>query len=89
MGFGPESRTLTVDGLTVMQIVPETYGVLPDQVTVSPSAATGAWIDSQRFDISAKSEGLAPVGKEKSGLMLRQLLADRFALRIHREKKSW
>ncbi len=88
MGFGPDGRTLTVDGLTVMQIIREAYGVLPDEVSVRPSAATGGWIDSQRFDISAKSEGHGPVEKEQSNLMLRQLLADRFGLIFHRETKE-
>jgi uncharacterized protein (TIGR03435 family) len=63
-------------------------GVLPDEVSVPPSAATGGWIDSQRFDISAKSEGHGPVDKEQSNLMLRQLLADRFGLVFHRETKE-
>jgi uncharacterized protein (TIGR03435 family) len=88
MGFGPDGRTLTVDGLTVIQIIREAYGVLPDEVSVRPSAASGGWIDSQRFDISAKSEGHGPVDKEQSTLMLRQLLADRFGLVIHRETKE-
>jgi uncharacterized protein (TIGR03435 family) len=88
MGFGPDGRTLTIDGLTVMQIIREAYSVLPDEVTVRPSAATGGWIDSQRFDISAKSEGHGPMDKEQSNLMLRQLLADRFGLVFHRETKE-
>jgi len=88
LGFSPDGRTLAVDGLTVMQIIREAYGVLPDEVTVRPSAATGGWIDSQRFDISAKSEGHGTVDKEQSNLMLRQLLADRFGLVFHRETKE-
>ncbi len=88
MGFGPDGRTLTVDGLTVIQIIREAYGVLPDELSVRPSAASGGWIDSQRFDISAKSEGHGPLAKEQSNLMLRQLLADRFGLVFHRETKE-
>jgi uncharacterized protein (TIGR03435 family) len=88
MGFGPDGSTLTVDGLTVIQMIREAYGVLPDEVTVRPSAATGGWFDSERFDISAKSEGRGTVAKEQSNLMLRQLLADRFGLVFHRETKE-
>jgi uncharacterized protein (TIGR03435 family) len=88
MGFGPDGRTLTVDGLTLVQIIREAYGVLPDELSVRPSAATGGWIDSQKFDISAKSEGHGPVDKEHSTLMLRQLLTDRFGLILHRETKE-
>ena len=88
LGFGPDGRTLTVDGLTVIQIIREAYGVLPDELSVRPAAATGGWINSERFDISAKSEGHGPVDKVQSNLMLRQLLADRFGLVFHRETKE-
>ena len=88
MGFGPDGRTLTVDGLTVIQIIREAYGVLPDELSIRPGAATGGWIDSEKFDISAKSEGQGPLPKDQSNLMLRQLLADRFGLQLHRETKE-
>ena len=88
MGFGHDGRTLTVDGLTVIQIIREAYSVLPDELSVHPSATTGDWLDSQRFDISAKSEGRGPVDKAQSNLMLRQLFADRFGLVFHRETKE-
>src|SRR6202012_2246437 len=39
-----------------------------------------------RYDINAKSEDDTPVSKEVSNRMLQQLLAQRFALRIHHEK---
>lgn len=64
------------------------YGVFPDQVAASPSLANSGWIESVGYDISAKSEGDELVGREQSSLMLRQLLADRFALRFHRETKD-
>jgi uncharacterized protein (TIGR03435 family) len=45
-----------------------------------------SWMDSERFDIVAK----VPLGatKEQFRVMLQNLLADRFKLAIHREKKD-
>lgn len=88
LGFGPNGRTLTIDGLTPMQIIREAFGVFPDQLTASPSLINSGWIDSQKYDISAKSEGDTPLSKAQSSLMLQQLLADRFGLKIHRETKE-
>jgi uncharacterized protein (TIGR03435 family) len=45
-----------------------------------------AWLDSERFDITAK----VPQGstKEQMHVMLQNLVADRFKMTIHREKKE-
>jgi uncharacterized protein (TIGR03435 family) len=44
------------------------------------------WINSDRYDIVAKTAGPVPVAQLK--LMLRTLLADRFKLELHRETKE-
>lgn len=87
MGFSANGRSLTIDGLTLMQIVRNAYGVFPAQVSTAPLISNLKWIDSQRYDITAKAEGDEPLGKAQSTTMLQQLLADRFALRLHRESK--
>jgi len=87
MGFSANGKTLTIDGLTPRQIIREAYGVFPDQVSAGPSLVNSGWIDSQSYDITAKAEGEAPITREQSNLMFRQLLFDRFDLKIHRETK--
>jgi uncharacterized protein (TIGR03435 family) len=66
-------------------------------ISASPYLLTGApaWIDSARYDVEAKAEaGAIPSDTparmlwEKTRLMLRALLADRFKLVIHRETKE-
>jgi uncharacterized protein (TIGR03435 family) len=47
---------------------------------------TTAWMESDRFDIDAKTAG--NVGFEEDLVMLRGLLADRFQLRFHRELRQ-
>jgi uncharacterized protein (TIGR03435 family) len=50
-----------------------------------PSSAPG-WLDDQRFDVAAK---MPPgITEEQFSLMLRNLLAERFKLAVHHEKKE-
>jgi uncharacterized protein (TIGR03435 family) len=85
MGFGPNGRTVTVDGLTLRQIAREAYNVFPSQMIVNPALPNSGWIDSDRYDISGKTDGDTPVSKEIQNRMLQQLLAQRFALQVHHE----
>ena len=89
MGFGPNGRTLTVDGLTVLGMVRLAYGLFADQLVLNPSLTNiSSWADSDRFDILAKSEGTAPVSRDQQNAMFQQLLGARFGLKIHRDKKE-
>ena len=77
---------------TVRALILNAYGI-----SASPSLLSGgpAWIDSDAYDIDARAEASAipssMSGKplwDKTRLMLRTLLADRFKLSIHREPKE-
>jgi uncharacterized protein (TIGR03435 family) len=56
------------------------YGIQPSQHSGGPS-----WIDVDRYDIAAKAEGNPTDNQMK--LMTQTLLADRFQLKVHHEKK--
>src|SRR5262252_3570945 len=71
---------LTAQNATLSQYIQWAYNVQTFQVS-GP-----AWIDSERYDISARSQGPAP--KEQLRLMLQALLKDRFQLTLHRETKD-
>lgn len=45
-----------------------------------------SWIDSERYDISARAAGPAPEAQLR--LMLRPLLSERFRLKFHRDTKT-
>src|SRR5579864_4162937 len=47
-----------------------------------------SWIESEHYDITAKAEGGQGISDEQLKPMLRQLLADRFKLSVHREPKE-
>jgi uncharacterized protein (TIGR03435 family) len=61
------------------------YGVHDSQI-IGPS-----WIESDRWDISAKAEGYKDTNdtfRDQARLMLRPLLADRFKLAMHHEQRE-
>jgi uncharacterized protein (TIGR03435 family) len=57
---------------------------------LSPRAISGgpAWVDSDRYDILARTPGGARASLNEQMSMLRKLLADRFHLTFHREQKE-
>lgn len=83
MGGGPgtpDPGRLNYENVTLKNVLAKAFNVLPYQLTVP------AWAESERFDITAKvPEGTT---KEQFGLMLQNLIADRFKMTFHREKKD-
>ena len=80
---GPGSEDpgqITYNNLSLKDLIQDAYGVQSYQVT-GPS-----WLDAARFDIAAK----VPKGatREQSHAMLRNLLAERFALKLHHSTKD-
>ena len=57
------------------------YGIQPSQHSGGPS-----WMETDRYDIIAKAEGNATDDQQK--LMVQTLLADRFKLKVHHERKK-
>jgi uncharacterized protein (TIGR03435 family) len=57
---------------------------------VSPKAISGGppWVDSDRFDISARTPHEVRPTLDEQMAMLRKLLTDRFGLRFHREPRE-
>src|ERR1017187_1297466 len=72
---------LDFTNVSLKDIVVQAYKLSRDQVKAPD------WMDSERFDITAKiPEGV--VAKEQVPAMLRALLAERFKLKAHRETKE-
>ncbi len=83
MGGGPgtpDPGRITYTGVPLMLILTKAYDVQNFQIN-GPS-----WLDSERFDITAK----VPTGatKEQVRVMMQNLLAERFHLTLHRDKKE-
>ncbi len=73
-------RTLNT---TLNDLIKFAYDIHPKQVTGAP-----AWADLDKFDVEAKPDrpGMPSVNQMK--IMLRKLLADRFSLAFHRDKRE-
>jgi hypothetical protein len=76
----PDPGRFTTQNLRLNNIVTLAYGIERYQIT------TPEWMQSTRFDISAKvPEGTT---KEQFRMMLQRLLAERFKLAVHHEQKE-
>lgn len=72
---------LSVENMTLRRLIFVAYRVRDFQISNGP-----AWIDSERFEIDAKTDGQQ--GVDAMLLMLQDLLEDRFHLRSHRETRD-
>lgn len=74
----------TATGVTVKLLISQAYNVRDFQITNAPG-----WISAERFDISAKAEGLPErVPPEQLRPLLQSLLVERFGLKTHDETKE-
>ena len=85
-GLQPGGR-FTAQNVPARELIRFAYNVQPFQIEGGPG-----WLNSDRFDVTAKAEGdFPPIGPGQSGpmqLMMQNLLADRFKLKVRRETKE-
>jgi uncharacterized protein (TIGR03435 family) len=86
-GGGPSSVRVTPGGMLTVtnndlrNIIRNAWNITNDQIVGGPD-----WIDSERFDITAKAS--APFKQDEAQAMLQALLADRFGLATHTETRE-
>lgn len=80
-GINSRNGRIDASNVTLKRCIMGAYEVGPNQVIGGPD-----WLDSERFEITAKAE--EPVGVSVLNKMLQALLADRFKLVLHRETKQ-
>src|SRR5882762_3775451 len=75
----------TATNVTLRTLVKSAYGLHDNQLVGGPS-----WINTERFDITAKAEGYTTPSafRDQARLMLRPLLADRFKLVLRRVRRD-
>lgn len=78
--MGGDSGRLNYSNVSLKDIIAQAYQVKDYQIS-GPD-----WLGSERFDIVAKLPPGTP--KDQIPLMLQSLLAERFKLQLHREKKD-
>ena len=84
---GPSSVRVTPGGMlsvtnnNLRNIIRNAWNITNDQIAGGPD-----WIDSERFDITAKAS--KPFAQDEARAMLQALLADRFGLVTHQETRD-
>lgn len=85
-GMQPGGRFNAIN-VPLRELIRFAYNVQPFQIEGGPG-----WINSDRFDVTAKAEGdVGQVGPGQSGpvqMMMQNLLAERFGLKLRRETKE-
>lgn len=81
-GIASGHGRITGSYVTLKRCIMGAYGIGPNEIAGGPP-----WLDSDRFEIAAKSEQ-ASAGDTELMAMLRTLLAERFQLAVHRETRS-
>jgi uncharacterized protein (TIGR03435 family) len=77
------SGMLNTTATSVSDLIKFAYGVHPRQISGGP-----AWLESEKYDVTGKPDvsGLPSMNQLK--MMIQKLLADRFQLTFHRDKKE-
>jgi uncharacterized protein (TIGR03435 family) len=84
MAMLPGGR-LSISGMTIKNLIALAYGIKMERISGGPG-----WLDSKLYNIDAKPPAgsaweLNEAGKDEQFQRIRKLLADRFALKAHRE----
>ncbi|MEP7351919.1 MAG: TIGR03435 family protein [Acidobacteriota bacterium] len=82
-GFGMRGRRFTVTNESVTDLITLAFGLHVQQMAGAP-----LWAQSEKFDIEGEADGEGEPNLDQWKLMLRKMLADRFQLSFHIEKKE-
>ena len=82
-GINPKGDRLTIQNESVSSLIAYAYSIHHLQVVNAP-----AWVENAPYDIEGKTETEGEPSSDQQKEMLKKLLADRFALKFHREKRE-
>ena len=81
--IGVRPGRVSVRNLPVQQVILRAYGIQPFQLIGGSD-----WLETERYDIEAKAPDGAAVTTDATNVMLRDMLAERFKLRMRRETRE-
>jgi len=82
-GIGIRGRHFTTRNTSLVNLLSFAYGLHPRQITGGP-----AWMESEKFDLDAQPDGEGQPNDKQWKTMVQKLLADRFQLTFHHDKKE-
>lgn len=81
--FGVRGNHFNTLNTTLLDLITFAYGVQQKQVLSAPD-----WVGSDKWDIEAQPDVPGAPNREQLRTMVQKLLADRFQLKFHRDKKE-
>jgi uncharacterized protein (TIGR03435 family) len=81
--FTVRGQDVVTINTTMLDLITMAYDVHPRQVTNGPS-----WLESEKFDLNIKPDVPGQPNVPQMKMMIQKLLADRVALKFHRDKKE-
>ena len=82
-GFGGPPGRFNTRNTTLADLIMFAYGVHTKQIAGGPD-----WLGTQKFDIEAKPDTPGAASEKQNQVMMQKLLASRFGLSFHREKRD-
>ncbi|HEX4276757.1 MAG TPA: TIGR03435 family protein [Bryobacteraceae bacterium] len=82
-GYGFRGREVTTTNVTVNWMIKLAYNVHARQIEGGP-----AWLDTAKYDTVGMPDTPGQPSRDQMKLMIQQLLADRFQLKFHTEKRE-
>jgi uncharacterized protein (TIGR03435 family) len=82
-GIRIQGRQFSSTNMSAGNLITIAYGIHPRQLVGAPD-----WIDKDRFDVLGKPDVEGQPDNRQVRVLIRKLLADRFNLKFHREKRE-
>lgn len=82
-GYGIRGQDVTTTNVTVSWMIKLAYNVHANQISGAPS-----WVESEHYDTVGRSNTRGEPNRDQMKLMIQKLLADRFQLKFHLEKRE-
>jgi uncharacterized protein (TIGR03435 family) len=82
-GYGFRGQDVTTTNVTVNWLIKLAYNMHARQISGGP-----AWLDSEKYDILGRPDTPGQPSRDQMKLMIQKLLADRFQLKFHTEKRE-
>ena len=81
--FGVRGRMFSTLNTTLSDLIAFAYGVQAKQIT-----GAAAWLETEKYDLAGQPDAPGQPNEKQWKMMLQKLLADRFKLAFHRDKKE-
>ncbi len=82
-GFRVQGRQFSAINMSVSNLILFAYGIHPRQLIGAPD-----WIEKDRYDVLGKPDVEGQPNNRQTRALIQKLLADRFSLKFHREKRE-